>query len=114
LLNSRTSLGSASKINNLYYASQEGFRPPRIHQIQDRELRTRTVDLIMVRLPSLTPIKGTDVEVLFDDKSHVGAGSLTTETFGNPDRYRPLLAQSTTAFISAIGAKKDVHLIGSH
>jgi DNA-binding transcriptional LysR family regulator len=43
--------------------------------MRDRELRTRTVDLIMGRLPGLIPIEDTDVEVLFDDKSHVVAGA---------------------------------------
>src|SRR5712671_7511773 len=35
-------------------------------EMLDRELRTRTVDLIMGRLPGLIPIEDTDVEVLFD------------------------------------------------
>jgi DNA-binding transcriptional LysR family regulator len=44
-------------------------------EMQDRELRTRTVDLIMGRLPGLVPTEDTDVEVLIDDKSHVVAGA---------------------------------------
>jgi DNA-binding transcriptional LysR family regulator len=44
-------------------------------EMQDRELRTRTVDLIVGRLPGLVPAADTDVEVLFDDKSHVVAGA---------------------------------------
>src|SRR5262249_41436669 len=44
-------------------------------EMQDRELRTRTVDLIIGRLPGLVPAEDTDVEVLFDDKSHVVAGA---------------------------------------
>ena len=44
-------------------------------EMQDRELRTRTVDLIMGRLPGPIPIEDTDVEVLFDDKQHVVAGA---------------------------------------
>src|SRR5262249_42055935 len=44
-------------------------------EMQDRELRTRTVDLIIGRLPGLIPIEDTDVEVLFDDKSHVVASA---------------------------------------
>ena len=44
-------------------------------EMLDRELRTRTVDLIMGRLPGLAPTEDTDVEVLLDDKSHVVAGA---------------------------------------
>src|SRR5262247_905051 len=40
-------------------------------EMQDRELRTRTVDLILGRVPALIPAEDTDVEVLFDDKLHV-------------------------------------------
>src|SRR5205823_2599677 len=44
-------------------------------EMQDRELRTRTVDLIIGRVPALVPPEDTDVEVLFDDKLHVVASA---------------------------------------
>src|SRR5262245_49484834 len=42
-------------------------------EMQNRELRTRTVDLILGRVPALIPAEDTDVEVLFDDKLHIVA-----------------------------------------
>jgi DNA-binding transcriptional LysR family regulator len=44
-------------------------------EMQDRELRTRSVDLIIGRVPALIPAEDTDVEVLFDDKLHVIASA---------------------------------------
>jgi DNA-binding transcriptional LysR family regulator len=48
-----------------------GFPP----DMQDRELRERSIDLMIGRLPSIPPREDTDVEVLLDDRSFVVAGS---------------------------------------
>ena len=47
-----------------------GFPP----DLEDHELRERSIDLILGRLPHIPPTDDTDVEVLFDDRSFVVAG----------------------------------------
>jgi len=47
-----------------------GFPP----EMRDHGLRTRTVDLVIGRLPDLVPADDTAVEILFDDRSYVVAG----------------------------------------
>jgi len=63
--------GLSAKYPRLIVHVTLGYPP----EMRDRELRTRTVDLIMGRLPGLVPSEDTDVEVLFNDKSHVVAGA---------------------------------------
>jgi len=63
--------GLSAKYPRLIVHVTLGYPP----EMRDRELRTRTVDLIMGRLPGLVPSEDTDVEVLFNDKSHVVAGT---------------------------------------
>jgi DNA-binding transcriptional LysR family regulator len=62
-------------------------------EMQARELRTRTVDLIMGRLPGLVPTEDTDVEVLFDDKSHVVAGTANPWTRRRKLRLSDLMSE---------------------
>ena len=57
----------STKYPRLAFHVTLGYPP----EMQDRELRTRTVDLILGRMPALIPAEDTDVEVLFDDKLHV-------------------------------------------
>jgi len=57
----------SAKYPRLAFHVTLGFPP----EMQDRELRTRTVDMVLGRVPSLIPAEDTDVEVLFDDKLHV-------------------------------------------
>jgi DNA-binding transcriptional LysR family regulator len=44
-------------------------------EMQDHELRERSIDLMIGRLPSATPAEDTDVELLFHDRSYVVAGA---------------------------------------
>jgi DNA-binding transcriptional LysR family regulator len=47
-----------------------GFPP----DLEDHELRERSIDLIIGRLPHIAPTDDTDVEILFNDRSFVVAG----------------------------------------
>jgi len=59
----------SAKYPQLAFHVTLGYPP----EMQNRELRTRTVDLIIGKVPALVPAEDTDVEVLFDDKSYVVA-----------------------------------------
>src|SRR5882757_3732679 len=59
------------KYPRLAFHVTTGFPP----EIQDHELRERSIDLLIGRLPSARPAEDTDVEVLYYDQSYVVAGA---------------------------------------
>jgi DNA-binding transcriptional LysR family regulator len=59
------------KYPRLAFHVTTGFPP----EIQDHELRERSIDLLIGRVPSARPAEDTDVEVLYYDRSYVVAGA---------------------------------------
>jgi DNA-binding transcriptional LysR family regulator len=59
------------KYPRLTFLVKTGFPP----DLRDHELRERSIDLMIGRLPSITPAEDTDVEVLYYDRSYVVTGT---------------------------------------